>query len=162
MGDEDEFAPDRDDEEQLPFWERAAESKIRAVVDSIEYDADEGTLTAWAEDWNPRGKGDAGSRTFSSLEEFRQDLIELGDSALTSYVPWENGPLFSTDSDDLVDSALDEAGVYRFFDSLEVPEDSDLLLDADTSPSPIKITRFALPLRRSTISLSNICPGIRN
>jgi putative zinc finger/helix-turn-helix YgiT family protein len=136
MTDEDDVAPDRDDDEELPFWERHAESKIRGILDSIEYNVDEGTVTAWSDDWDPRGKGDATSRTFSSLEEFRQELVELGDSELTSYVPWENGPLFSTDSDDIVDNALHEAGVERVFDSLEVPADSDLLLDADDLTEP--------------------------
>ena len=73
--DEDDYLPDEDDftsDEDLPFWESHAQSKIRGILDSIEFDPEEGTVTAWSDDWDPRGKGDSAPRTFSSLEEFRR------------------------------------------------------------------------------------------
>ena len=90
MADEDEFEPveeEEEEEEDLPFWESAAHSKIRGILDTIEYNVDEGTVTVRSDEWDPRGKGDPSSRTLSSLDELRQELVELGDSEMTSNVP---------------------------------------------------------------------------
>lgn len=137
MTDEDDLEPDDDpafddggEDEELPFWESSARSRIRGILDTAEFDVEEGTVTLESDEWDPRGKGDCAKRTFSSLDELRQELIQLGDSEIAGHVPWEGGPVFSTDSDDLVDDALDKAGVYSFFRSLDVPDQSDLLLSA--------------------------------
>jgi len=50
---------------------------------------------------------------------------------MTANVPWENGPVFNTDSDDIVDSALERAGVADFFREREELEEATLLLDLD-------------------------------
>jgi HJR/Mrr/RecB family endonuclease len=133
---DDDLLPDIEDIDDLCPWERSAQSKIQNIIDSIEFNEGEGTITARSDEWDPRGKGDVVRRTFAGLDEFRQELIALGDSEISSHVPWENGPVYSTDSDDIVDNALDNAGISRFFESADIPEESELLLDADDISEP--------------------------
>lgn len=144
MADEDEpeddsglMEEDEDrDEADLPFWESSALSRIRGILEGARFSVEDRTVTVESDEWDPRGKGDSAPRTFSSLEELRDELIQIGDSEISGHVPWENGPVFSTDSDDLVDEALDEAGVYAFFRSLEAPDESDLILTAEDLARP--------------------------
>ena len=127
MADEDHF----EDAEELAHWESEALGKVRGILYDAQFDNEEGTVTLECEDWDPTGKGDFGSRTFDSLEDLRSELVEIGDSEMIGHVPWENGPVFPTESDDLVDMALEESGMPDFFRSLEVPKQSELLLSLD-------------------------------
>ena len=132
-----EFPPDGGDEldgdegGDEPWWESSARSKIRAILDTAEFDAEVGAISLWSDEWDPRGKGDSANRVFHDLDELRTELVGLGDAEITARVPWEGGPVFSTDSDDIVDDELDQYGVYQFFRTLEVPDGADLLLSAD-------------------------------
>src|SRR5262249_50855499 len=112
-----ELGEDNHDDEGDAPWEGSTRSRIRAILETAEYDVDDGTIKVWDEDWDPRGKS-RGSRTFSDLEDLRQVLVEIGDGEMSANVPWENGPVFSTDSDGIVDEVLGETGVESFFTSL--------------------------------------------
>jgi hypothetical protein len=75
-----------DEEDGLPFWKQAALARVREILETAEYDPDEGTVSLAADEWDLRGKGRFTSRTFSSLEELRKELVELGDSEITAHV----------------------------------------------------------------------------
>jgi len=142
----DSLASDEQDDWRydLPHWESAALSKVQGILSTARFDAEEGTVTVESDDWDP--KGDFTSRSFASLDELRDELVGLGDSEIIGYVPWENGPVFSTDSSDLVDTALQEAGVPDFFDSLEPPADSELLIGLEDLCEPEGAERVQLDL----------------
>jgi len=119
-----------DDEDNLAPWESDARSRIRGLLYDAEFDHEEGTVTLFSEDWDPRGRGDRSPRAFSNLNDLRDALIELGDEEMVGGIPWENGPVFSIDSEDIVDAALEEKGVEHFFGSI-VPADAELLVSLD-------------------------------
>lgn len=116
-----------DDQDALAPWECDARDRIRGLLYNAEFDRDEGTVTLFSEDWDPRGKGEMYPRAFGSLDELRDILIKFGDEAMGGSIPWENGPVFSIDSEHLVEAALEEREVEQFFDSV-VPDDADLLV----------------------------------
>jgi len=119
-----------DDQDALAPWECDARDRIRGLLFNAELDHDEGTVTLFSEDWDPRGKGEMYPRAFSNLDDLRDVLIEFGDEAMGGSVPWENGPVFSIDSEHLVEAALEEREIEQFFNSV-VPDDADLLVSLD-------------------------------
>jgi len=123
-GEEDEDERDEDEDEGLP-WEESARAAISWAINSAERNHDAGTVTVKSDYWDERGRG-GGSRTFESLEELRAELVQLGDSEINSSVPWENGPVFSTDSDHLVDDALESSGLADFFAQHEHRDDEEV------------------------------------
>jgi restriction endonuclease len=138
---------DDDDDDGLTPWHSAAMGAIQRILSEADLDSDSGTVTLMSDDWDPTGKGDMGSRTFSSLDELRDALIEIGDSAMIGNMPWEGGPVFSTDSDDLVDAALEEAGIRDFFEAAEpIPDDADYLIGIDDLCEPDRADEIRLTL----------------
>jgi restriction endonuclease len=135
---------DEDDDGLMP-WDRAAMGAIHRILDEVDFDRDAGTVTLMSDHWDERGDGEPTSRTFSSLDELRNALIEIGDGALIDTMPWDGGPVFNTDSDDMVDAALEEVGIPDFFESF-VPRGADLLITLDELCEPGRADEIRLTL----------------
>jgi hypothetical protein len=128
--DQDALAPWEDDQDALAPWESDSRNMIRGLLYDAEFDRDQGTVTLFSEDWDPRGKGNKYPRAFSSFDDLRDTLIKIGDEVMTGSMPWENGPVFDIDSEHLVDAVLEEREVGQFFDSV-LPAEADLLVSLD-------------------------------
>lgn len=125
-----------------PSWETMASWRVKEILDSAELDEESGTVTLQHEDWDPKGRRD--TRIFRSYDEMRAALVEIGDEEMTSHVPWDHGPVFSTDSDDIVDAALERAGLRDFFESV----------DRATGELLVSLEDLCVPEQERTIRLS--------
>lgn len=128
----DEFEAESPDEEPEhdagePFWESAANAAVQEAVASAEYGLANGTVTLEHETWGNYKDPWFDRRAFSSLDELRQALEEIGESEMIGHVPWENGPVFSTDASAIVDRALEESGITEFFETQMVPSGAELV-----------------------------------
>lgn len=119
-----------DEEEALLPWESDAMSRIRGFLYDAEFNHDEGSVTLFSEDWDPRGKDNKYPRAFSSYDDLRDALIKIGDEAMGGSIPWESGPVFSIDSEHLVETALEEKEVDQFFNSVTL-DNAELLVSID-------------------------------
>ncbi|HWM92339.1 MAG TPA: restriction endonuclease [Thermoanaerobaculia bacterium] len=122
---------DRDEEyEGLLPWEADARNSIRGLLYNATLDREQGSVTLYSEDWG--FKGEKAPRTFWDFDDLRDALIKIGDEAMNGSVPWEGGAVFDTDSEDLVDAALEAAEVQLvFLQDSESPPPEDLLYYSD-------------------------------
>lgn len=133
---------DEEEAADLP-WESSTRALIRGLLDDAEFDAETRTVTVSSEEWDSRGDGSRVARTFSDFEELRQALVEIGDGRMIESVPWEGGPVFSIDSDDIVADALVDAGVEDFFDGVEPMDDAQVTFDFEHWHDP-RLARIEL------------------
>lgn len=137
-----------DEDNDLSPWESDALHRILGLMYEATFDRDAGSVTLYSEDWDPRGKGNKSAKTFWNLHDLRSTLIEIGDEEMTGRVPWEGGPVFSTDSDHLVDAALEAADVEQVFASA-LPDESELLISLDDLCQPGRIDEIRLTLEEA-------------
>lgn len=107
-------------------WESDAWNRIRGLLYEATLDHEQGSVTLYSEDWG--FKGEKAPRTFCDFDDLRSALIEMGDETMNGSVPWEGGAVFDTDSEYLVDAALEAAEVeFVFLPTSEPPPPDDLL-----------------------------------
>jgi HJR/Mrr/RecB family endonuclease len=133
---------DKEYDERLP-WESDAWNRIRGLLYEATLDREQGSVTLYSEDWG--FKGDKAPRTFWNFDDLRDTLIKIGDETMIGSVPWEGGAVFDTDSEHLVDAALEAAGVQHVF-ALALPDDSDLLISLDDICQPHRAEEIRLTL----------------
>lgn len=103
---------DEDDHEEL--WVEEARERLALAFRYLEFDEERGTVTVGMDD--PRDGGIM-PEEFANFEDLRQALVELADTELAAYAPFEDGePVFDLDGSDMVDEMLEEHGVTAFFD----------------------------------------------
>jgi hypothetical protein len=99
-----------DQEEEMP-WETAARVAIESAVQDIEKDEECGVIRL------TRDPGEGYSdEEFSSFEDLRYRLVEIGESEWNNTVHCDGGPVCEADVDTWVDAALEEIGAEEFFD----------------------------------------------
>jgi HJR/Mrr/RecB family endonuclease len=120
------YAEEHDD--LLP-WESDARNRIRGLLYEATLDREQQSVTLYSEDWG--FKGERAPRTFWNFDDLRNALIEIGDETMNGSMPWEGGPVFDTDSEHLVDTALEAAEVeFVFLPTSEPTLSEDLLYNA--------------------------------
>jgi hypothetical protein len=93
----------RQDDEVSPPWEFAAEAAVDSVVDDMEVDVDEESVTIVDPD-------DGREETFTGLEELKHKLVEIYESVWSANSAVEEGEQVfgEANGDDYVDEKLAE------------------------------------------------------
>ncbi|MCA1600947.1 MAG: restriction endonuclease [Acidobacteria bacterium] len=115
------------DESEMP-WETHARRAIAAAAATIEKDEVRGVIYMQSgvdERFFPT------QEEFTSWEDIRYTLIELGESEWVNYVPFEGGePVFHPSVDGFVEDAMSSYGLEDFFESVSPPGEGEELAHA--------------------------------
>lgn len=81
-------------------WDSAAKNAVQAALEEADWDPEAATVTF-------RDLIEGHSIVCKSIDELRDHLANLAGTEFHAHVPYENGPVFDSDDDGIVDDALD-------------------------------------------------------
>lgn len=112
-----------DDDGEMP-WESHAREAIERVLAEATFDEIRGVIYAPTSEDH---RGDEVIEGFDSVDEFLRTLRELGDEQWYAYVPYDEGPVFDSTVEGMVEGIADAHGVLDFFERLKPPSEGDEL-----------------------------------
>lgn len=89
-------------EPQEMTWEKDARVAVQHALESAHWDYENQTVTIYDRD-NPRM-----NRVVESFEELQTELEAIADVGSQNSMPWDGGPVFSIDAEDIVLTQLEE------------------------------------------------------
>lgn len=119
----DDLILDGDDEGEMP-WESHAREAVEAALEEASLDEIRGVVYAATGDDHRGGSAIEG---FESLDELLSTLRSIGEEQWYAYVPYDEGPVFESDVDGMVEDLADKYGVLDFFDRVKPPSDTEEL-----------------------------------
>jgi HJR/Mrr/RecB family endonuclease len=113
------------DYEDEMMWETHAREAIEEATDEAELDEVRGVIYLMSgidHHYNPIEEG------FSSAEEIRERLTEIGETEWISYVPFDGGAaVFEPNVEKFVENAMERHDIEAFFERIAPPDDVDEL-----------------------------------
>lgn len=109
-----------DDDPSL-VWEDQPGGEVWRIVDSAEFDYNDGTVTLSWDGWGNHKDG-PGERVFESLDDVYEALEEVGSAELANHGPLDGSPVLNIDSFGIVTSVVDRSPLRSFFESRKVPD----------------------------------------
>jgi hypothetical protein len=115
--------PENDDDGEMP-WESHAREAVERVLAEAEFDEVRGVIYAPTSEDH---RGDEVIEGYDSVDAFLSTLRELGDEQWYAYVPYDEGPVFASTVDGMVEDLADSHGVLEFFDRVKPPDEGEEL-----------------------------------
>ena len=129
----DEAEDEVEDDSEMP-WESEARQAIENATSEVEHDEVRGVI------YLPSGVDhhyDSTREGFTSAEDVRQRLTEIGESEWIAYAPFDGGePVFEPDVEDIVDNIMERHDVEAFFERVARPDEGDELTVARELTAP--------------------------